>query len=68
MEPFQILVQSQNTVPPTNWTSNWLPSPNGQESFQLTLRLFAPTGELVYGYGDAYMYPKIEKVAALTSQ
>ncbi|KAH8822884.1 hypothetical protein DL96DRAFT_1469949, partial [Flagelloscypha sp. PMI_526] len=33
-KPFEILVQSE--MPPSNWTSNWLPAPAGGGNIQLT--------------------------------
>ncbi|KAI9721151.1 MAG: hypothetical protein M1828_005257 [Chrysothrix sp. TS-e1954] len=65
--PFQLLVQSSDIQPPQNWTSNWLPSPADGSEFELTLRFFGPTSELVYDLAGAYQYPTFQKVSALRS-
>lgn len=63
-EPFQLLVQESATAPPANWTSNWLPSPDASQVFQLTLRFYAQDQALVDG---SYQYPVIEQQKALTA-
>lgn len=61
-EPFQILVQASDEQPPSNWTGNWLPSPAGSGSFQLTLRFYAAEQPLQDG---TYTYPAIENTTAI---
>ena len=65
--PFQVLVQSADVQPPANWTANWLPAPTGGTDFQLAMRPYAPTTDLVYNFGAAYQYPTFEKVSAIRS-
>ena len=61
-EPFEILVQASDEQPPANWTANWLPSPAGGGSFQLTLRFYAEQRALTDG---TYKYPTFENVTAI---
>ncbi|CAI6235741.1 unnamed protein product [Periconia digitata] len=58
--PFDVLIQSKDVVPPTNWTSNWLPGPSSGEGMDWNLRWYAPEDELFPGGG--YEYPSIEVV------
>ncbi|KAI9710681.1 MAG: hypothetical protein M1820_002514 [Bogoriella megaspora] len=60
-ESFQILVQSYDVAPPSNWTANWLPAPAGGASFSVTLRFYVPTDALVNG---GWTYPIMTKTSA----
>lgn len=64
---FQLLVQSANVEPPKNWTANWLAAPSNGTSFQLILRMYAPTSNVVYDFDGGYLYPTFEKVPAITA-
>lgn len=61
---FEILVQNAAVQPPSNWTSNWLPTPADGSAFQLSLRWYAPGMEL--SRNGSYQYPLFSKVAALS--
>ncbi|KEF54956.1 uncharacterized protein A1O9_08608 [Exophiala aquamarina CBS 119918] len=61
--PFQILIQAD--APPQNWTSNWLPSPQEPGNFTVALRWYGPTEPLK---DHSYIYPLLEKVAAVSAQ
>ncbi|KIW92208.1 uncharacterized protein Z519_07192 [Cladophialophora bantiana CBS 173.52] len=60
-KPFDILVQADQ--PPSNWTSNWLPSPAEPGPFVLLLRWYVPELGLSNG---SYVYPLITKGGAIT--
>ncbi|PIG80987.1 hypothetical protein AARAC_011822 [Aspergillus arachidicola] len=59
---FQLLVQPADIPPPKNWTSNWLPAPEGGGNFSLTLRFYAPTEQLGNG---SWPYPVVHKGEAI---
>lgn len=61
-KPFQVLIQASDAQPPANWTGNWLPSPAGGGSFQLTLRFYAQEEALVNG---TYVYPVVQNSTAI---
>ncbi|KAI9664767.1 MAG: hypothetical protein M1821_006215 [Bathelium mastoideum] len=61
--PYQVLIQANTTVPPKNWTYNWLPSPPPGNGFQFVLRWYSPTEALTNG---SYIYPTVERVAPIT--
>lgn len=60
--PFQILVQPADVSPPTNWTSNWLPSPSDGSNFTVWLRFYGTEDELVSG---GWTFPQVTKIAAI---
>ncbi|KIW83255.1 hypothetical protein Z517_02500 [Fonsecaea pedrosoi CBS 271.37] len=60
-KPFDILVQAAQ--PPSNWTSNWLPSPPEAGPFVLLLRWYVPAPGLSDG---SYVYPLVTKGGAVT--
>lgn len=57
--PFEILVQGSE--PKTNWTSNWLPSPQNSTSFELVLRFFEAEAAMTDG---TWAYPLLIKQPA----
>ncbi len=57
---FRVLLQPAGLYPPANWTSNWLPVPEGGGQFSIRLRWYGPSEGL-----DKYEYPVVEKIAAL---
>ncbi|KAF9890607.1 hypothetical protein FE257_005738 [Aspergillus nanangensis] len=61
---FQILVQPADVEPPKNWTSNWLPAPEGGGSFSVTFRLYAPTTSLANG---EWTFPTVQRVDAIVA-
>lgn len=62
--PFQLLLQAADVAPPDNWTSNWLPAPEGGGDVIAQLRFFAGQQALTDG---SYDYPVVEKVPAITA-
>ena len=61
-EVFQVLVQSADTVPPANWTANWLPCPSSGDEFSLAMRLYAEEMAALEG---EYVYPVFEKAETI---
>ncbi|KAH9812191.1 Protein of unknown function (DUF1214) [Teratosphaeria destructans] len=59
---FQILIQAADSVPPTNWTKNWLPSPAGGGSVSALLRWYLAEQSLLDG---TYEYPVVTRQPAI---
>lgn len=59
---FQILIQANNTVPPSNWTNNWLPGPLDGGAVSLNLRLYGAEEDMKNG---SYTYPVVNIVDAI---
>lgn len=53
--PFEVLLQSAEIPPPSNWTGNWLPIPAGG-NFQLPMRFYVPEKTAIDG---SYTWPVI---------
>ncbi|OAP63823.1 hypothetical protein AYL99_03050 [Fonsecaea erecta] len=60
-QPFDILIQAAQ--PPSNWTSNWLPSPAEPGPFVPLLRWYVPAPGLSNG---TYIYPLVTKGGVIT--
>ncbi|KAI6778156.1 uncharacterized protein J7T54_007202 [Emericellopsis cladophorae] len=65
--PFQILLQSNSTPPPANWTSNWLPTPDGfggvNVTYSVLWRFYGADDEMkTPGRWD---WPTLERIKAL---
>ena len=61
---FQILMQPADVLPPSNWTSNWLPAPTGGGEVIPQLRFFVAQKAITDG---SYKYPVLEKIVAITA-
>lgn len=63
--PFQLLVQPADVLPPSNWTSNWLPGPAGGGNMTALLRWFNASDALLDG---SYQYPVVTRQGAITQK
>ncbi|KAM0245298.1 hypothetical protein ACHAP5_005531 [Fusarium lateritium] len=59
--PFQVLLQAEDIVLPSNWTNNWLPINSGDGNVPVTLRWYGAE-EMVDG---THVHPKIEFIDAI---
>lgn len=60
-EPFQLLIQPADVIPPASWIDNWLPGPSRGGSLTALLRWYNADDALVDG---SYQYPVVTKQKA----
>ncbi|KAF2021154.1 DUF1254-domain-containing protein [Aaosphaeria arxii CBS 175.79] len=60
--PFNIIIQANDVPPPSNWTSNWLPAPDGGGEVKITLRFYGATDAMTNGDWE---YPEVSVVNAI---
>ncbi|KAF2113502.1 hypothetical protein BDV96DRAFT_577898 [Lophiotrema nucula] len=63
--PLEVLLQPNDIVPPTNWTGNWLPAPDGGGVVSVTLRWYGPEDSMTNG---DYVYPKVTLIDAIRGE
>lgn len=62
-EPFYILVQPADVIPPAHWANNWLPGPSGGGKMTALLRFYDATEESL---DSRYKFPLVSKQKCIT--